>query len=126
MIIVIIFAFTTITLIILYLFPSLETETELYCTSLFQETYESFHYTSLVYLNDYGKDFKGGRFYFMQDLKSSTKNTTVEPRAGRILMFTSGSENPHAVERVLEGTRFAITVSFTCDTKLAIDDSLQN
>lgn len=37
-------------------------------------------------------------------------------------MFTSGSENPHNVERVTEGTRFAITVSFTCDAKLAIND----
>lgn len=62
----------------------------------------------------------------MEDLTSSNKNTTVEPRIGRVLMFTSGSENPHAVERVMEGTRFAITVSFTCDAKLAIDDSLQS
>lgn len=40
-------------------------------------------------------------------------------------MFTSGAENPHAVERVSDGTRFAITVSFTCDSKLAISDSLE-
>lgn len=92
----------------------------------FQETYESFHYTSLVYLNDYGKDFEGGRFYFLDDIEESTKNTTVEPRVGRVLMFTSGSENPHAVERVIKGTRYAITVSFTCDQKLAISDSLQS
>lgn len=49
----------------------------------------------------------------------------MEPRMGRVLMFTSGSENPHAVERVIDGTRFAITVSFTCDEKLAISDTLQ-
>jgi hypothetical protein len=37
-------------------------------------------------------------------------------------MFTSGSENLHYVERVMSGTRYALTVSFTCDQKYAIDD----
>ena len=37
-------------------------------------------------------------------------------------MFTSGSENLHYVERVTSGTRYALTVSFTCDQKYAIDD----
>ena len=29
-----------------------------------KETYQSFDYTSLLYLNDYGRDFEGGRFIF--------------------------------------------------------------
>jgi hypothetical protein len=41
---------------------------------------------------------------------------------GRVSMFTSGSENVHYVERVTSGTRYALTVSFTCDQKYAIDD----
>jgi len=41
---------------------------------------------------------------------------------GRVSMFTSGSENLHYVERVASGTRYALTVSFTCDQKYAIDD----
>ena len=41
---------------------------------------------------------------------------------GRLSFFTSGSENPHFVERVESGTRFAITVSFTCNKKHKIDD----
>ncbi|KAJ8935856.1 hypothetical protein NQ314_012611 [Rhamnusium bicolor] len=65
-----------------------------------KHTYESFHYTSLLYLNDYGVDFKGGRFIFFNDMSNPTKNVTVEPRKGRVSMFTSGSENPHSVERV--------------------------
>jgi hypothetical protein len=44
-----------------------------------KETYEAFHYTSLLYLNDYGIDFQGGRFLFL-DLDST--NRTVEPRKG--------------------------------------------
>ncbi|XP_018577284.1 2-oxoglutarate and iron-dependent oxygenase domain-containing protein 3-like [Anoplophora glabripennis] len=87
-----------------------------------KHTYESFHYTSLLYLNDYGIDFKGGRFVFLNDASNPTKNVTVEPRKGRVSMFTSGPENPHFVERVTEGLRFAITVSFTCDSSKAIQD----
>jgi hypothetical protein len=41
---------------------------------------------------------------------------------GRVSMFTSGSENLHYVERVTSGTRYALTVSFTCDQKYAIED----
>ena len=32
-----------------------------------KETYPSFHYTSLLYLTDYGVDFKGGRFVFVDN-----------------------------------------------------------
>ncbi|XP_066250554.1 2-oxoglutarate and iron-dependent oxygenase domain-containing protein 3-like [Euwallacea similis] len=84
-----------------------------------KHTYESFHYTSLLYLNDYSKDFQGGRFIY---LDSPQANVTVEPRKGRVSMFTSGAENPHFVEKVTEGERFAITISFTCDQNKRISD----
>uniref|UniRef100_I3KUG4 2-oxoglutarate and iron dependent oxygenase domain containing 3 n=1 Tax=Oreochromis niloticus TaxID=8128 RepID=I3KUG4_ORENI len=81
-------------------------------------TYGSFDYTSLLYLSDYGSDFTGGRFVFMDQ----NGNRTVEPRAGRVSFFSSGSENLHRVEKVTWGTRYAITVSFTCDPEHAISD----
>ncbi|XP_076154600.1 2-oxoglutarate and iron-dependent oxygenase domain-containing protein 3 [Alosa pseudoharengus] len=81
-------------------------------------TYGSFDYTSLLYLSDYGSDFGGGRFIFMD----ASGNRTVEPRAGRVSFFSSGSENLHRVEKVTWGTRYAITVSFTCDPDHAIDN----
>ncbi|NXH42781.1 OGFD3 protein, partial [Dicaeum eximium] len=81
-------------------------------------TYGSFDYTSLLYLSDYSKDFGGGRFVFMD----ADSNKTVEPRAGRVSFFTSGSENLHRVERVQWGTRFAITISFSCDPQHGIAD----
>lgn len=84
----------------------------------FQETYESFHYTTLLYLNDYGRDFEGGRFIYID----KDKNCTVEPRKGRVSLFTSGKENLHAVERVTSGIRYALTVSFTCDKQYATAD----
>ena len=81
-------------------------------------TYKTFYYTSLLYLSEYGEDFMGGRFKFI----AKKSNKTVEPRRGRLSFFTSGAENPHFVEPVISGTRFAITVSFTCDPKAAIKD----
>lgn len=84
-----------------------------------KETYKSFYYTSLVYLNDYGKDFEGGRFVFVDN---NNVNMTVEPRKGRVSLFTSGSENLHLVEKVTSGTRYALTVSFTCDPEYGISD----
>lgn len=83
-----------------------------------QETYEAFHYTALLYLNNYNEDFTGGRFVFVD----AKVNRTIEPRKGRVSTFTSGPENVHYVERVTNGTRYAITVSFTCNPKYAIQD----
>ena len=81
-------------------------------------TYGSFYYTSLLYLTTYGDDFAGGRFVF----KDKAENMTVEPRIGRVSYFTSGRENEHFVEKVESGTRYAITVSFTCDPKQKIEN----
>ncbi|KAH0517957.1 2-oxoglutarate and iron-dependent oxygenase domain-containing protein 3, partial [Microtus ochrogaster] len=81
-------------------------------------TYGSFDYTSLLYLSDYSEDFGGGRFVFMEE----GSNKTVEPRAGRVSFFTSGSENLHRVEKVLWGTRYAITIAFTCNPDHGIED----
>ncbi|XP_050349855.1 2-oxoglutarate and iron-dependent oxygenase domain-containing protein 3-like [Nymphalis io] len=83
-----------------------------------KETYKSFHYTTLLYLGDYNIDFRGGRFVFIDD----KFNSTIEPRKGRLSMFTSGGENFHYVEKVTSGVRYAITISFTCDEKFAIND----
>ncbi|XP_055971434.1 2-oxoglutarate and iron-dependent oxygenase domain-containing protein 3 isoform X2 [Sorex fumeus] len=81
-------------------------------------TYGSFDYTSLLYLSDYLADFGGGRFVFMED----GANRTVEPRAGRVSFFTSGSENLHRVEKVRWGTRYAITIAFSCNPDHGISD----
>lgn len=81
-------------------------------------TYGSFDYTSLLYLSDYQDDFGGGRFVFMEE----GANRTVEPRAGRVSFFTSGSENLHRVEKVHWGTRYAVTIAFTCNPDHGIAD----
>jgi len=96
----------------------------------------------LLYLSDYGNEFQGGRFVFMD---GDRLNRTVEPRRGktiesqldlknfntgneffcfkgRVSMFTSGGENLHYVEKVTDGIRYALTIAFTCDVEKAIPD----
>lgn len=66
-----------------------------------KQTYKSFHYTSLLYLNTYYQQFSGGRFVFA-DTKG---NYTIDPKQSRVSVFTSGSENPHFVEKVERGKK---------------------
>lgn len=40
---------------------------------------------------------------------------TVEPKAGRVVIFSSGQENPHHVDRVLSGNRYVLAFWFTCN-----------
>lgn len=80
-------------------------------------TYGTFVYTSLLYLSTYGNEFKGGRFFFLDN----KRNVTIEPKFGRISAFTSSSENQHMVEQVDSGARFALTIPFTCDKSQAVN-----
>ncbi|XP_060076107.1 2-oxoglutarate and iron-dependent oxygenase domain-containing protein 3-like [Ylistrum balloti] len=98
--------------------PASTVHDEYWHTHVDKVTYGSFHYTSLLYLSSYGQEFSGGRFIFVD----KDVNRTVEPRLGRVSFFTSGSENVHFVEKLVEGERFAITISFTCDPAQAIED----
>jgi hypothetical protein len=94
--------------------------------------YGSFAYTALLYLNDYGSHYNGGRFIFSDDVPSINNDgsssipslngdiSMVEPRCGRLNLFTSGRENIHRVERVTKGTRYALTIAFTCDPSAAV------
>ena len=40
---------------------------------------------------------------------------TVEPMAGRLVVFTSGRENLHQVKKVTSGTRYVMSMWFTCN-----------
>lgn len=85
-----------------------------------KDTYPSFHYTALIYLADHVRDFTGGRFVFIDAHMKANK--TVDPKEGRVAAFTSGTENRHRVEPVTGGTRYALTMGFTCDSSKAIAD----
>eukprot|EP00472_Partenskyella_glossopodia_P000484 CAMPEP_0197543972 /NCGR_PEP_ID=MMETSP1318-20131121/68521_1 /TAXON_ID=552666 /ORGANISM="Partenskyella glossopodia, Strain RCC365" /LENGTH=124 /DNA_ID=CAMNT_0043103341 /DNA_START=637 /DNA_END=1007 /DNA_ORIENTATION=- len=75
--------------------------------------YGSFIYTALLYLNSHEEDYSGGEFVFV-DRKTGAAQQTIQPKAGMLLVFTSGEENPHHIQKVTEGTRYAVTISWTC------------
>lgn len=83
-----------------------------------KDQYEGFHYTTLVYLNSHQHDYYGGRFYWTN--KKDNTTLSFEPRKARLSVFSSGSENRHHVEIVKSGVRYAVTIPFTCNEKLAI------
>lgn len=68
-------------------------------------------------MSTFEQDFTGGRLHFVNRGNYSISDVIVEPLAGRVAIFTSGSENPHHVERVLSGQRFVLAFWFTCDSK---------
>ena len=60
-------------------------------------------------------DFTGGRLQFLSGQDDTTIEQVLEPRRGRVVMFSSGGENPHQVEKVTAGQRFVLSFWFTCD-----------
>mmetsp|Transcript_5868 Transcript_5868/g.17061 ORF Transcript_5868/g.17061 Transcript_5868/m.17061 type:complete len:245 (-) Transcript_5868:272-1006(-) len=69
----------------------------------------SYAVSAILYLSTGGGlDFEGGRLLFHGDEADSA----IVPREGRLMAFTSGVENPHSIERVTAGERFALSVWF--------------
>ncbi|CAG9759257.1 unnamed protein product [Ceutorhynchus assimilis] len=71
-------------------------------------------YSTILYLND---DFDGGEFVFASDSKGRHIQSTITPKCGRMVAFSSGKENLHGVKAVRKGKRCAIAVWFTLDSK---------
>ena len=55
-----------------------------------------------------------GRITFVDHEDQLTPLYTIEPKLGRVVIFSSGQENPHYVERVTSGTRHVLAFWFTC------------
>jgi len=49
---------------------------------------------------------------------------SVEPMAGRLVVFTSGRENLHQVKKVTGGTRYVMSLWFTCNGEKQFNDFL--
>ena len=54
-----------------------------------------------------------GLLHFL-DTELGAYEQSVEPKAGRVVIFTSGRENFHKVDRVLTGSRYVLAFWFTC------------
>jgi len=94
---------------------------EYWHTHIDTDQYGTFAYTTLLYLNTQGQEFNGGEFIFedTQDGDSLQPGAAVEPRFGRMVAFTSDSENPHKVLPVEQGVRMTLTAAFTCSKEKA-------
>ena len=53
-----------------------------------------------------------------------TTESSVIPKAGKLIVFSAGMENPHRVNIVESGTRFVLSFWFTCDERLMFDNFL--
>ncbi|XP_017764052.1 PREDICTED: LOW QUALITY PROTEIN: uncharacterized protein LOC108553586 [Eufriesea mexicana] len=84
-------------------------------TNNFGERY-NIRYTTLLYLVE-----EISRVVDLYFDKNNVK-TIIEPRKGKVFMFTSGSENLHAIGKIQSGTRYALIVPFTCDPTSATPD----
>jgi len=71
----------------------------------------SYDYSALLYLSSHNNDFGGGTLAF---LDPSEKDQIVIPRAGRLILFSSGVENLHRVDTVTWGERSVFALWFTC------------
>lgn len=81
-----------------------------------QNSTAHYTYSGLLYLSTYGVEFTGGRLFFYGK-DEVTVEQIVEPRRGRVAIFTSGPENPHNVEKLTSGNRYTLSFWFTCDAK---------
>lgn len=73
-----------------------------------RENQETYDYSALVYFEDGGVAFGGGSLMFAD-------SEEILPRRGRLVAFSSGTENEHRVERVSRGARTALALWFACD-----------
>ncbi|XP_044752189.1 prolyl 3-hydroxylase 1-like [Coccinella septempunctata] len=67
-------------------------------------------FSAIIYLND---DFLGGEFFFSSNMNPDSIQSSVHPRCGKMVAFSSGGENLHGVKAVQKGTRCAIGLWFT-------------
>merc|ERR1712048_436436 len=75
----------------------------------------SYDWSALLYFNSVGKDYEGGELVF-NDVDA---DRMVRPLAGRMIAFSSGMENLHRVQPMVKGSRYVLSMWFTCSEKHA-------
>ncbi|RLN65451.1 hypothetical protein BBP00_00002848 [Phytophthora kernoviae] len=79
-----------------------------------------YDYSGLLYLADFDEEFAGGLFSFIDE----GSEFVVEPARGRLMMFTAGKENLHVVRKVETGTRYVLSLWFSCDERKEFENFL--
>lgn len=72
-------------------------------------------YSVMIFLGRYKKDFDGGKLIFPDIENKKRKIIVVHSKPGRVAAYSSGSENTHYIENVVNGQMIFITLSFTCN-----------
>lgn len=101
-----------------------------------EATHDGYHYSCVIYLSTAGVDFEGGAFVFndpaidaaaAKKTEKAGKNMGIEeqirrsgrtlvpynPTKGAAVIFSSGWENMHEVEKITSGVRYAVPCFFT-------------
>jgi len=78
------------------------------------DQYGTFTYTSLLYFGEKGSSFDGGDLVFKD-------GHTIKPERGRLVIFSSGQENPHWATKFSSGIRVAMVSALTCNEKARVD-----
>lgn len=74
--------------------------------------------TSIIWLSTTGVEFDGGRTEYLTGGPEPFTPLLVEPKQGRFAAWTSGYENPHGVQEMESGERFALLFAITADPDL--------
>jgi len=93
--------------------PPMTREDQYWQSQIDKDVNPMYHYSSHLFLTNYKRDFTGGRFVFVDNHMKI--NRTIDPKEGRLVVFTSGHENRYRVEEVSGGTRYALSLGFSCD-----------
>lgn len=70
-----------------------------------QDTQIFTDYAAVVFLSDYYKEFVDGRLIFIDVNNTKLKDVVVEPKIGRVVVYTSGPENTFVIKKVTAGVR---------------------
>ena len=75
--------------------------------------------TSILWLSTVDVDFGGGRLEFLTGPGDKPFDPIyIEPKMGRFSAWTSSYENPHGVQEVEYGYRYALILAFTAFEEL--------
>lgn len=82
-----------------------------------KESHKHVHYTVIIFLSTYKRNHTGGRFIFVDIEKKKKKtNHVVDPKIGRIVVYSTGAENTFVIENVINGHLSLLKLSFTCQS----------
>lgn len=85
-----------------------------------KESNKHVHYSVIIFLSSYKRNFNGGRFLFVDYEKKKKKSNFIDPKVGRIVVYSAGEENSHIIENILNGHLSALSLSFTCDKEAVL------